>query len=79
VIEDGVEIHSGAAVLGAITVGRGAVVHSNSTVLRNVPMAVEVLGMPAKLVERLPLQPARAVAEAQAPSRRSVVPDKATA
>ena len=48
--EDGADIGSGACVLGAVTVGRGAIVGANSVVLEGVPPGVRVLGVPAKVI-----------------------------
>ena len=50
IIEDGVDVGSGAAILGGVTVGRNAVVSPNSVVLRNVPASANVSGVPARLV-----------------------------
>jgi len=50
VIEDGADIGSGACVLGAVTVGRGAIVGANSVVLEGVPPGARVLGVPAKVI-----------------------------
>ncbi len=50
VIEDAVDIGSGACILGQVTVGRGAVVGANSVVLKDVPARAKVLGVPARIV-----------------------------
>lgn len=50
VIEDGVLIGAGACILGGVTVGRGARVGANSTVLADVPAGATVVGVPAKIV-----------------------------
>lgn len=47
-IEDGAIISLGAAVLGPITVGKGARVGANSVVTRDVPAGAVVVGIPAK-------------------------------
>ena len=52
VIEDGVDIGSGACVMGNVRVGRGAVVGANSVVLKNVPPGAMVLGVPARIVPK---------------------------
>ena len=49
-IESGVRIESGVSILGAITVGRNAVVRANSVVLRHVAPDTVVCGVPARLV-----------------------------
>jgi serine O-acetyltransferase len=50
VIEDGADIGSGTCILGAVTIGRQAVVGANSVVLENVPADANVLGVPARTV-----------------------------
>jgi N-acetylglucosaminyl-diphospho-decaprenol L-rhamnosyltransferase len=50
VIEDGVDIGSGACVLGGVRVGRRAVIGANSVVLKDVPADATVLGVPARIV-----------------------------
>lgn len=52
VIEDGAEIGVGACVLGAIRVGRGAVIGANSVVLKDVPAGSIAVGSPARILER---------------------------
>jgi GT2 family glycosyltransferase/serine acetyltransferase len=47
-IEDGVDIGSGVSILGAVTVGRAAVIAPNSVVLRDVPPQASVVGVPAR-------------------------------
>jgi len=49
-LQDGVIVGSGAQVLGPITVGRDARVGANAVVTRDVPAAVTVVGIPAKVV-----------------------------
>jgi serine O-acetyltransferase len=46
---DGVIVGSGAQVLGPITVGKDARVGANSVVLRDVPEAATVVGIPARV------------------------------
>lgn len=48
-VEDGVIIGSGAQVLGAITVRRGARVGANAVVISDVPAGATVVGVPAKV------------------------------
>jgi serine O-acetyltransferase len=50
VIEDRVDIGSGACVLGAVRVGHHAVVGANSVVMKTVPPHATVLGVPARIV-----------------------------
>jgi serine O-acetyltransferase len=50
VIEDGADLGSGTCVLGAVTVGKGAIVGANSVVLEAVPPGVRVLGVPARVI-----------------------------
>ncbi|HVX95961.1 MAG TPA: HAD-IIIC family phosphatase, partial [Polyangia bacterium] len=52
VIEDGVDIGSGACVMGDVRVGRGAMIGANSVVLKNVPAGAMVLGVPARIVPK---------------------------
>ncbi len=49
-VGDGVVIGAGAAVLGPITVGRGARVGSNAVVLKDVPPGATMVGVPARAV-----------------------------
>lgn len=49
-LEDGVVIGSGAQILGAVTIGKGAKVGANSVVTSNVPPGCTVVGNPARLV-----------------------------
>jgi serine O-acetyltransferase len=51
VIEDGADIGVGACVLGAITVGRNAVVGANAVVLSDIPDGAVAVGVPAKVVK----------------------------
>ncbi len=50
-IESDVVIGSGAAVLGPITVGRGAKIGAGSVVIRPVPAGATVVGVPARVAE----------------------------
>jgi serine O-acetyltransferase len=52
VIGNGVEIGTGAAVLGAIRVGDGAKIGANSVVLKDVPPGAVAVGAPARLIQR---------------------------
>ncbi|OQP84598.1 hypothetical protein BTR14_18360 [Rhizobium rhizosphaerae] len=52
IIGDGVRIYAGAAVLGAITLGRNAVVAANSVVLKDVPDDCVAIGAPATIRPR---------------------------
>ncbi len=49
-VEDNVVIGAGAAVLGPITIGRGARVGSNAVVLKDVPAGATVVGIPARQI-----------------------------
>ena len=53
-IENDVVIGSGAAVLGPITVGRGAKIGAGSVVVRPVPAGATVVGVPARIAEPHP-------------------------
>ena len=52
VIEDGVDIGSGACVLGDVRLGKGAFVGANSVVLQEVPPGAVVLGVPARMIPK---------------------------
>ncbi len=49
---DGVDIGAGAAVLGPITVGEGAVIGANAVVTHDVPAGATVAGNPAKILHK---------------------------
>jgi len=50
-LEDGVMVGAGAKILGAITVGANARVGANSVVIKDVPAACTVVGIPGKVVQ----------------------------
>jgi len=50
VIEDEVEIGSGACVMGAIVVGRGGRVGANTVVIEPVPAGATVFGVPSRVI-----------------------------
>jgi len=50
-LEDGVMVGAGAKILGAITVGENARVGANSVVIKDVPAACTVVGIPGKVVQ----------------------------
>ena len=52
VIEDGVDIGSGACVLGDVRLGKGAFIGANSVVLQEVPPGAFALGVPARIVPK---------------------------
>jgi serine O-acetyltransferase len=52
VIEDGVDIGSGACVLGNVRLGKGAFVGANSVVLQEVPPGSVVFGVPARTIPK---------------------------
>jgi serine O-acetyltransferase len=53
-VENDVVIGSGAAVLGPITIGRGAKIGAGSVVIRPVPAGATVVGVPARIAEPQP-------------------------
>jgi serine O-acetyltransferase len=50
VIEDDVDIGTGAKILGPIRIGRGSVIGANAVVIRDVPPDAVVAGVPAKVL-----------------------------
>ncbi|HEY6876384.1 MAG TPA: hypothetical protein VI299_00110 [Polyangiales bacterium] len=50
VIEDEVDVGSGACIMGAVTVGRGSRVGANTVVLESVPAGVTVFGVPSRIL-----------------------------
>lgn len=50
-LENGVMVGAGAKILGAITVGEKARVGANSVVIKDVPAACTVVGIPGKIVQ----------------------------
>jgi len=50
IIEDDVDIGTGAKVLGPIRVGRGAVIGANAVVIHDVPPHAVVAGVPARVL-----------------------------
>lgn len=50
IIEDGVLVGAGAAILGPVTVGKGSSVGANAVVLKDVPRYSLAVGVPAKII-----------------------------
>ena len=50
-MEDGVDIGAGAAVIGPITLGKGAVIGANAVVTKDVPPGGVVVGNPGKVIK----------------------------
>ena len=61
VIEDDVELGAYAQVLGGVRVGRGAKIGAMSVVLRDVPAGAVAVGVPARIVGRVPAAAANPV------------------
>jgi serine O-acetyltransferase len=68
IIEDGVDIGSGASILGPVVVGRGAKLGANAVVLEDVPDGATAIGNPARV---LPEFPAPTSSSESAPPQRS--------
>ncbi len=56
-LEAGVIVGAGAKVLGPFTVGRGARIGSNAVVVKAVPAGATVVGIPARVVQRVAAPP----------------------
>jgi len=52
VIGDEVDIGAGAAILGAIKIGRGAKIGANAVVLKDIPSGAVAVGVPARIVKQ---------------------------
>jgi serine O-acetyltransferase len=52
VVEDNVDIGSGACVLGGVHLGKGSFVGANSVVMQEVPPGVTVFGVPARIIPK---------------------------
>jgi serine O-acetyltransferase len=50
VLGDGVSVHAGAKVLGAVTIGDGARIGANAVVLHDVPAGCTAVGVPARIL-----------------------------
>jgi serine O-acetyltransferase len=53
-IEDRVDIGCGACVLGNITLGQGSRIGANAVVLSDIPAGATAVGVPARVIERMP-------------------------
>lgn len=62
-LENGVVIGAGAKVLGPLTVGSNARIGSNAVVVKNVPSAVTVVGIPGRVVDSGKVPPSQRRAE----------------
>jgi serine O-acetyltransferase len=54
-VEDGVTVGAGARVLGPVTIGAGSQIGANAVVVRDVPPASVVVGIPGRVVMPRPL------------------------
>ena len=52
VIEDSVEIFTGAKLLGSVRVGEGATIGANAVVIKDVPPYCVAVGVPARIIDR---------------------------
>ena len=52
IIEDSVEIFTGAKLLGSIRVGEGAVIGANAVVIKDVPPYCVAVGVPARIIDK---------------------------
>ncbi|HEX2732748.1 MAG TPA: hypothetical protein VHM70_14155 [Polyangiaceae bacterium] len=50
ILESGVDVGSGACVLGPVRVGKGAVIGANTLVMKDVPAGVTILGVPGRVI-----------------------------
>lgn len=64
-IENHVVIGGGAKVLGAITIGSGTRIGSNSVVIENVPPNCTVVGIPARIIARQGVKPGEELSHEQ--------------
>lgn len=51
-LHENVIVHSGAKLIGPITIGAGAVIGANAVVLCDVPAGATAVGVPARIIER---------------------------
>lgn len=51
-LESDVDVGAGAAILGGITIGAGAVIGANAVVIDQVPAGALAVGVPARVIER---------------------------
>lgn len=51
-IEDGVTIYAGACVIGAVRIGKDAILGANTVVMQDVPAGAVAVGVPARIIQK---------------------------
>lgn len=74
IIEDGVDIGSGASILGPVVVGRGAKLGPNAVVLEDVPDGATAIGNPARIQIAAPAASQPSAARARMAVHRAGIP-----
>jgi serine O-acetyltransferase len=59
-VGDNVTIYTGAVLAGGVKIGKGASIGANAVVLKDVPENCLAVGVPARVIEKKPVEPAAA-------------------